>query len=324
MTRLAWPIATLDDVLIARNPATGAELGRVPATPAGRGRRRSSRGPARRRRPGARPPGASAGPSLRRWWRVLAPRRRRLGRRDPRRGRQAAGEAMAGEVVATLDAIRWTVRHGGRALADERIGPGWQRLPADPGGAAALPAGRRGRDDRDLELPAVPQRPADRPGAGGGQRGRLEAVGAGAALRADGSSESLEEAGLPRRAGRGRLRRARGRPGAGRVGDRQGDVHRRDRERPARPRRRWRAGASRRWPSSPGSTRRSSCPTPRSRRRSGALTWAAFVGAGQTCVAVKRVYVVGDPAPWAEALAAAAPGAPGGRPGAPARSTSAR
>ena len=37
-----------------------------------------------------------------------------------------------------------------------------------------------------------------------------------------------------------------------------------------------------------------------------ALTWAAFVGCGQTCVAVKRVYVVGDPAPWAEALAAAA------------------
>jgi acyl-CoA reductase-like NAD-dependent aldehyde dehydrogenase len=37
-----------------------------------------------------------------------------------------------------------------------------------------------------------------------------------------------------------------------------------------------------------------------------ALTWAAFVGCGQTCVAVKRVYVVGDPAPWAEALATAA------------------
>src|SRR5205807_1518859 len=34
-----------------------------------------------------------------------------------------------------------------------------------------------------------------------------------------------------------------------------------------------------------------------------ALSWAAFVGSGQTCVAVKRVYVVGDPAPWAEELA---------------------
>src|SRR5205823_10056499 len=37
-----------------------------------------------------------------------------------------------------------------------------------------------------------------------------------------------------------------------------------------------------------------------------ALTWAAFVGAGQTCVGVKRVLVVGDPAPWAGALAASA------------------
>ena len=37
-----------------------------------------------------------------------------------------------------------------------------------------------------------------------------------------------------------------------------------------------------------------------------ALTWGAFVGAGQTCVGVKRVYVVGDPARWAEALAASA------------------
>jgi acyl-CoA reductase-like NAD-dependent aldehyde dehydrogenase len=37
-----------------------------------------------------------------------------------------------------------------------------------------------------------------------------------------------------------------------------------------------------------------------------ALTWGAFVGSGQTCVAVKRVYVVGDAAPWAEALATAA------------------
>ena len=37
-----------------------------------------------------------------------------------------------------------------------------------------------------------------------------------------------------------------------------------------------------------------------------ALTWAAFVGCGQTCVGVKRVYVVGDPVPWAESLASAA------------------
>jgi acyl-CoA reductase-like NAD-dependent aldehyde dehydrogenase len=33
------------------------------------------------------------------------------------------------------------------------------------------------------------------------------------------------------------------------------------------------------------------------------LAWAAFVGAGQTCVAVKRVFVVGDARRWADALA---------------------
>ncbi|WP_422926353.1 aldehyde dehydrogenase family protein [Singulisphaera sp. PoT] len=34
-----------------------------------------------------------------------------------------------------------------------------------------------------------------------------------------------------------------------------------------------------------------------------ALAWGAFVGTGQTCVAVKRIYVVGDPAPWVEKVA---------------------
>jgi acyl-CoA reductase-like NAD-dependent aldehyde dehydrogenase len=33
-----------------------------------------------------------------------------------------------------------------------------------------------------------------------------------------------------------------------------------------------------------------------------ALAWGAFVGCGQACVAVKRVFVVGDPTPWVEAL----------------------
>ena len=52
-----------------------------------------------------------------------------------------------------------------------------------------------------------------------------------------------------------------------------------------------------------------------------ALAWGAFVGCGQTCVAVKRVYVVGDPGPWAEAIAAVARrlriGDPGPRRGRP-------
>jgi acyl-CoA reductase-like NAD-dependent aldehyde dehydrogenase len=47
------------------------------------------------------------------------------------------------------------------------------------------------------------------------------------------------------------------------------------------------------------------------------LTWAAFVGGGQTCVAVKRVYVVGDLHPWANALAASARALRVGDPSAP-------
>src|SRR5205807_4823043 len=39
-----------------------------------------------------------------------------------------------GDVLATLDAIRWTVRHGGSTLAQRRIGPGWQRWLLIPGG----------------------------------------------------------------------------------------------------------------------------------------------------------------------------------------------
>ena len=35
------------------------------------------------------------------------------------------GEAMA-EVVSALDGVRWTVKHGAKALADQRIGRGWQ------------------------------------------------------------------------------------------------------------------------------------------------------------------------------------------------------
>ena len=55
-----------------------------------------------------------------------------------------------------------------------------------------------------------------------------------------------------------------------------------------------------------------------------ALSWAAFVGCGQTCVAVKRVYVVGDAGPWAEAFAAQATGTEGRRSRASGRPTSGR
>ena len=48
-----------------------------------------------------------------------------------------------------------------------------------------------------------------------------------------------------------------------------------------------------------------------------ALTWASFVGCGQTCVGVKRVYIVGEAEPWAEALATASRGLRIGDPASP-------
>ena len=43
-------------------------------------------------------------------------------------------EAMGGDVVATLDLVRWTIRRGGATLAERRIGPAWQRWLMMPGG----------------------------------------------------------------------------------------------------------------------------------------------------------------------------------------------
>src|SRR5512142_788217 len=120
------PIAGSLKVVIARNPATGAELGRVPATSP------EAVGAAVARARGAQADwGARPWPERRaavaRIWAELA--RAADAWADAIRAEvgKPRGEAMA-EVVAALDAIRWTARHGGRALADERLGPGWQRF----------------------------------------------------------------------------------------------------------------------------------------------------------------------------------------------------
>ncbi len=41
---------------------------------------------------------------------------------------------MGGDVVSTLDGIRWTVQNAGAVLAERRIGPAWQRMLLMPGG----------------------------------------------------------------------------------------------------------------------------------------------------------------------------------------------
>src|SRR5437016_3211584 len=113
-----------DDVLIARNPATGAELGRVPATPPEQVAELVARAD--------RAQSAWSAASWRRRRAVLDGWRRLLSREADAWAdliRSEIGkpriEAMGGDVLSTLDAIRWTVRHGGSALAQRRIGPAW-------------------------------------------------------------------------------------------------------------------------------------------------------------------------------------------------------
>ena len=96
--------------------------------------------------------------------------------------------------------------------------------------------------------------------------------------------ESLKRGRVPRGTGRGRPGRAGSRPGARRIRPGQGDVHRRRRERPAGAGRPGPAGGSPPWRSCRASTRPivlADAPRASTVR---ALTWAAFVGCGQTCV----------------------------------------
>ena len=99
-------------------------------------------------------------------------------------------EALAGDVVPTLDALRWTIKHGRRSLRDVRVGRGMATLAADARGPTALvPRGRRG-NDRDLELSSLSQCSYHRPGTGGGKRSGVEAVRAGRTHRPEDSSKA--------------------------------------------------------------------------------------------------------------------------------------
>lgn len=110
--------------IVCRNPATGAELARIDATPPGEiaalidsTRKTAQLGgwsPDRRDR-------------LRRWYRVLARRADELADAVAAEIGKPRVEAMAAEVVPTLDLIDWTIRNAGQALADRRVGPFWQR-----------------------------------------------------------------------------------------------------------------------------------------------------------------------------------------------------
>ncbi len=226
------------------------------------------------------------------------------------------------EVVSTLDAVRWTVKNAGKALADERIGRGWQRaLLIPPARLVWAPLGTIGiigtwNYPLLLNAPAIAQSLA----AGNAVVWKPSelAVGLGRRLQ-----DSIEEAGLPEGLvsavfGRAEVGQALVDSGINKAiftgGVESGRSVLAELGRRGIPALAELSGfdAAVILPDAPlDSTTR-------------ALTWASFVGAGQTCVAVKRVYVVGDPRPWAEALAERARSLRVGDPAARPRSTSAR
>ena len=288
-----------ENFLVARNPATGTELGRVAMTRPDRvadvvDRARVAqadwgRTSHRERRE-----------ALARWWGVLA--------RDAEGWAEAIRDAIGkpipeamGEVVTALDAVRWTVKNAALALADERIGPGWQRAMLVPTGHLRwMPVGVVGMIGTwnyplYLNAPAIVQAVA----AGNAVVWKPSELAAGLGMRLQ---QSIDEARFPD----GLVAAVHGGPEVGRTlvaaridkGMFTGGIE---------------AGRGvigelgrRGIPSVAelsGFDPALVLPDAPIESTSRALAWASFVGAGQACVAVKRVYVVGNPSPWAEALA---------------------
>lgn len=293
----------VDEVLVTRNPATGAEVGRVRCTPsdaveeivlrASKAQEGWSRTAWRERKR-----------LLARWAGVLSREaeswveviRDEVGKPE--------SEALAGDVIPTLDAVRWTIRNAPKALADKRIGPGWQRFLLMPSGRLEWcplgVIGIIGTWNYPLFLNAAPIAQALAAGNAVVWKPSELAIRVGQKIQ-----ESLEETGFPPDL----VAAVYGGPEVGRAlvgaevnkGMFTGGIT-----------------AGRQVLSSlasrgiPGIAELSGFDpaivlddAPQESTVE-ALTWAAFVGCGQTCVAVKRVYIVGDPSRWVSAFAARA------------------
>jgi acyl-CoA reductase-like NAD-dependent aldehyde dehydrogenase len=204
-------------------------------------------------------------------------------------------------VVATLDALRWTVRNGGRVLAGERIGPGWQRWLLMPAGRLEWRpvgvVGILGTWNYPLFLNAPPI--AHALAAGNAVVWKPSELSSWTGLRLQ---RGLEEAGVPE----GLVTALFGGPDVGQalIGS---DLDKAMFTGGIANGRRVLAELGRR--GIPALAELSgfdpAIVLPDVPRDSTvrALAWSAFVASGQACVAVKRVYVVGDAAPWADALA---------------------
>jgi acyl-CoA reductase-like NAD-dependent aldehyde dehydrogenase len=293
---------TAAEPLTACNPSSGRVLGHYPRTPLGEVAEIVAKASLAQKQ-WASTPWKTRRDGLRRWWAILA--------RDADDWAVAirdevgkpTGEGM-GEVVATLDAVRWTVKNAGRALAEERLGRGWQRallIPSArlrwvplgvigiigtwnyplllnaPAMAQALAAGNAVVWKPSELATALGRKLQDSVDEAGFPEGLVSAVfggpEVGQALISSGIAKAIFTGGVE--SGRHVLAEL-GRQGVPALVELSGFD---------------------------AAIVLSDAPLEATTR---ALTWGSFVGAGQTCVAVKRIFVVGDPTPWAEALASKA------------------
>jgi acyl-CoA reductase-like NAD-dependent aldehyde dehydrogenase len=290
----------VDDVLILYDPATGSETHRVVTTTPERVSEIVAHARNVQEEWGARP-WIERKQVLSRWWRILSRDtqvwvdliREEIGKPRP--------ETLAGDVVSTLDAIRWTVKKSGKVLAEGRFAPGWQkwllmptgRLKWNPVGVV----GMIGTWNYPLFLNAPPIAQAIAAGNAVVWKPSELAIRTGQRIQ-----ESIEAAGIPK----GLVQAVYGGPKVGAAlaesgidkGFFTGGINSGRQVLAA-------LGAQ----GIPAIAELSGfdpaiiLPDAPQRSTVEALTWAAFVGCGQTCVAVKRVYTVGDARPWAEAFA---------------------
>ncbi|MDR3621185.1 MAG: aldehyde dehydrogenase family protein [Paludisphaera borealis] len=292
---------TIDDVLATRNPASGGEVGRVAATSPDAVA--AIIGCARDAQAGwAVRPWNERRAVLADWWRILGRDARAWSDLIRDEIGKPATEAMAGDVIPTLDALRWTVKRSGKLLADERIGPSWQRWLLTPTGRLRWTpygvVGIVGTWNYPLFLNAAPIAQALAGGNAVVWKPSELAIACGEKLQ-----RSLEEAGTPP----GLVAAVFGR---GEVGQAllesnidkamfTGGVE--------TGRRVLSTLAGRGIPAVvelSGFDPAIILPDAPVESTVRAIVWSAFVGCGQTCVAVKRIIVVGDARPWAEAFAA--------------------
>ncbi len=291
--------------LIARNPATGVELAQIPTTDPGRVAGIVARAALTQKAWGSTPIRERL-KVVGRWWGILARNAGVWAEAIRDEVGKPTGEAMA-EVVSALDGVRWTVGHAAKALRDERVGRGRQvALLVPPARMRWVPLGVVGvigtwNYPLLLNAPAIAQALA----AGNAVVWKPSELASGLGERLQGS---IDEAGFP--------------SGLASAVYGEGDVGRALVEAPGLAKVLFTGGIEngRRVLSELGARGvpaivelagfdaavvLADAPVDSTVR---ALTWASFVGAGQTCVAVKRAIVVGDPRPWASALARSALG----------------